>query len=447
MLRELMPHQERALSYLRENDGGALFMQMRLGKTLVVIRYAQKQRFQRILVVAPLEGIWAWKRELGMEEEKFLVLHGIKPDARLSMARTRFFVRCWFLVNYETLLSTPELLNEDWELVVLDESRRIANPQAKITKLVNKTPYHRTRRVVLSGEPAPESPLEYFEQYKFVHGTFLMCNNYWEFRNRYFRELAPHEFVPRPDKLDRLKAEIRECGFFLSRKEAGIPDKKVYETRTVELPPVLRIMYNGVLKDFVASMDGKILKDTKWVPVQYLWLNQIASGWLGEKFLWKGKQQLLIDLFQGELKKEQVVVWFRFNPALRYIYKQLKALGISVAKITGEESREEREAAINDFRAGRLRGLLCQIKCGKTAIDLSTSSTAIYFTNSYSLEERKQSEDRILNPKKREPLLYLDLVTEGTVEEDILEALRQKNADARFFTSRLINSLRKEVLV
>lgn len=455
MLRTLRPYQEKALQYLRDNEGGALFMQMRLGKTLVCIRYVRE--FERTyaasnppctLVVAPVEGLWAWKRELGLEGLEPALLTGSRKQRLDALWNPEYPSDPWYLINYEGFLSLQDQLGEGddrWDFIILDESRRIANPQAKTTKaLLALSKFSTARKIILAGEPAPESPLEYFTQLAFVSGSFANCKNYWQYRHNFFKELAPHEWVPIPQKLDRLKAEIRDSAFFLTRKQAGIKDTKVYEVRALELPAPLRKMYEQIQTEFLASLDGKVLASTKWVPVQYIWMHQLASGFLGEKLLWDGKIKQLVELLQGELAKEQVVVWFKYNAPLREVAKRLKKEVVLYDQIIGDDNRSRRENAINTFRDGKVRVLLCQIKCGKTAIDLSNSSTAIYFSNSYSLEERLQSEDRILNPAKRDPLLYLDLLTKDTVEEDITNLLQNKKVEAKFFRSTLLNQIRQE---
>ena len=429
-------------------------MQMRLGKTIVCIRYVHgllgtstpPYRFCT-LVVAPVEGLWAWKRELALEGVEPVVLVGSRAQ-RLRLLWGSPNAR-WFLINYEGFLSIQEELGQKrWDFCILDESRRIANPKSKTTKaLLHMKDDGSTTRIVLAGEPAPESPLEYFTQYAFLNGEFCGCKNYWQFRNNFFHELAPHEWVPIPARLDSLKAAIRYNAFFLTRKQAGLRDNKIYETRALKFPPFIQKMYDEVKRDFLLTLHNKVVATTKWVPVQYTWLQQLSSGFLGEKLLWDGKIKQLIDLLEGELKNEQVVVWYKFNAPLFETSLQLSRRKIEHRKIVGEENRVDREASIDLFRAGSVRVLLCQVKCGKTALDLSNSSTAVYFSNSHALEERIQSEDRILNPAKHEPLLYLDLITEGTVEEDIVELLRDKKCEAQYFRSRLLNTLRQEVLV
>lgn len=450
--REAMPHQDKALAYLNDRTGGALWMEMRLGKTLVAVRHLKQRLAEnlmpRILVVGPPEALWAWKRELEMECITPLVLTGPGPDRRDLWQKTKNSAHySYFLINYEGLKIIPELQTWPWDAIVLDESRIIANPKNVANKFLSKMPRRGEARLCLAGKPAPESPLEYFEQYKFLYGKFMGCSNFWQFRNAMFTELQPHEWVPKPGRLDRLKAAIHEAGFFMTRKQAGIHDVKVKERRVCLFPEKIRKMYNKIRTDFAAELEGKEIAFTKWIPVQYMWLHQLSSGFLGTTCHWPGKLNALEDLLTGELADEQVVVWFKFNPALELVSQRLTALGITHGRILGEEDKDARFQSIDDFRAGKLRVLLCQIKCAKRAIDLSTSSTAIYFSNTHSLDERMQSEDRLVNPKKTDPNLYIDLITEDTVEEDILTMLSMKRGEAAFYESRmLINLLRGTIL-
>lgn len=414
-------------------------MEMRLGKTLCVIRGLGET--PRILVVAPMVGLWAWKRELQLERIRSVCTIAGNRKQRVEALRQS----CqWNLINYEGVRSTPEVLEEIWDAIVLDECRRISNPKAQITKtLVNwSMKQRRIKRIILSGNPAPESPLEYFEQMRFLYGSFLGCDNYWKFRNYFFRELGPHEWIPKPSAVGRIKEAVHEDAFVLTRKEAGIGDFKVYERRVIELSPTARKAYEGVKKEFLFILQGKELASTKWVPVQYMWLQQIASGFFQQRVVDHGKLKELVQLLQGDLRTEQVVVWFRFNSGLFEAARLLRKAGISSREIMGTVPPVVREQHINDFRSGKVRTLLCQIKTTKEAIDLSHCSTAIYFSNSHSLDERVQSEDRILHTAKKDPLLYIDLVARDTVDEDIVDLLQEKKVASRFFMSKLLMKLK-----
>ena len=74
---------------------------------------------------------------------------------------------------------------------------------------------------------------------------------------------------------------------------------------------------------------------------------------------------------------------------------------------------------------------------------MAKSNVAIYYSNSYSLEERIQSEDRIEHPIKKSSLLFIDLITKNTVDEDVIKTLKIKNLDSKFFQSKLLENLIK----
>ena len=59
-------------------------------------------------------------------------------------------------------------------------------------------------------------------------------------------------------------------------------------------------------------------------------------------------------------------------------------------------------------------------------LTLTISSTVIYFSNSYDLEIRMQSEERVHRIGQTKKVTYIDLVTPKTVDEKIIKSLRKK---------------------
>lgn len=421
---------------MRSGYGHALFMEMRLGKTLVTIRANSAMGNERNLVVAPLTVLEAWMDELDDEGLAWTLAKGtVKQRGMHEECMQHGNVPMYYLVNYETLLAHPTYCDVAWDSVVLDESTRIKNPRSKTTKLCLQRFKHVGHKFILSGLPAPEGPLDYFCQMMFAHGNFLGSKNYYTFRHHCFNNYA-FEYRPKPGVLTRIRNEVRDRSFTLTRKEAGIGNKRVYEKRYVDMTRDQRAAYRDVLKDF--EYGGK---STKWVPVQVAWLAQIAGGhWDGE-LISSAKVTALVELLEGELRGQPVVVFFRHNAELRSVAHALNTARITYDIILGANTLDERREARAAFQSGHVDVLLLQIKCVKYGINLSASSTCIYFSNPYSLEERKQSEDRVEHAGKSEPLLYVDLITRGTVDEDIVALLREKNIPARYFMSRLVESI------
>ena len=127
-LRPLMPHQKSALTWARKFRRIALFLEMRLGKTLVAIRWAKHKPYKtKILVVAPLSVLPTWQEELvkeGVSPNDIQFIRGSLSE-RLKISS---YVDGWFLINYESLRATPSLASRRWTHMILDESMRIRNP-------------------------------------------------------------------------------------------------------------------------------------------------------------------------------------------------------------------------------------------------------------------------------------------------------------------------------
>lgn len=427
-MRKALPHQEQALEYCRQVNNPALFMEMRLGKTKVVIDWLRPLEKAKVLVVAPITTLRAsWARELELEgEPKPALLLGTSKERMESFSQRRK----WNLINYEGLLRVPDLLSAyRWQAIVLDESTRIKNPQAQITKLLNRYAANANQRCILTGYPDPEGPLDFFEQFRFLHGGFLGFSNFWTYRAVGFFPLArAFKWVPKPTFAPKIKAYVRKHSFVLSRKDVGLANRKIYETRSIQMPPEQKRLMKKLEEEFLLELPSGEKKQTMWAPVKYIWMARLAGGYVDETKWFEGKFQELRSLLSTELKDQQVVVWFRFNAELRHAQTHMEDMGIESACIDGTTREDDRARIRKDFMERKVQILLLQQKVGMFGLDLSTSSTAIYFSNGHSSESRVQSEDRIEHPTKKEPLLIIDLVAEDSVDEDILAALKRKKS-------------------
>ena len=61
-------------------------------------------------------------------------------------------------------------------------------------------------------------------------------------------------------------------------------------------------------------------------------------------------------------------------------------------------------------------------------LTLVSANTVIYYSNDFNLESRTQSEDRCHRIGQEQPVTYIDLLAEGTVDEHIVRTLQNKIA-------------------
>ena len=148
-------------------------------------------------------------------------------------------------------------------------------------------------------------------------------------------------------------------------------------------------------------------------------------------------------MLKNELAKEQVVIWFRFTAEILFMHWLLGTKKITNDFISGEVKPAERQRITKRFKKGDLQCLLVQLKCGKFGLNYSNASAALYYSNSFEYEERRQSEDRIVSSEKNEPVLVIDLLVKNSIDEDLYSALQTKEGNTKIFTTRILENFKK----
>lgn len=419
-MKKLRTYQKDALGYLI-SGGGCLFLEMRLGKTLIAIRYLNYLGLKKILIVAPYSALNSWEEELTSEKQSYITVFGNKGK-RLACLQTKVK---YYLINKEGHLVVPKIGQIKWDAVILDESTFIKSP-AKVSKKTGKSsagkfyienfmkvPY----KIILTGTPAPEHDLEYFNQLYFINPDILGFKNYWIFRNTCFKEFG-FKYSMLPTYRKKFNRLLNKHCFFLSRKDAGIENKKIYELRTLEMPAMMKKQYKELKNEFRI---GKM--KTIYAVTKFLWMRRLFGGFINDGFLYNGKLNIIKELLNSELKNQSVVIYCNFIKELFMLHKYIKNSEI----IYGDVKFKTRVKIINKFQAGNFNVLLCQPECVKHGQDFSVADTIIYYSSAIGLETRKQSEDRIINVKNNNPKLIIDIAYKNSIDIKIAKMLKQKN--------------------
>ena len=183
----------------------------------------------------------------------------------------------------------------------------------------------------------------------------------------------------------------------------------------------------------LARLDNGELSTTQNVLTQIMRLQQICLGSLtdddGEVHPLKSNRlpELLniCDEIQGK-----AIIWATWTQDIRAIAKALRdRSGIqTVATLHGETPDSERQKIVESFqdRHSELRFIVGHPKTGGFGLTLTAANTVIYFSNSYDLELRIQSEDRAHRIGQQNKVTYIDLISPETIDEKIVGALRSK---------------------
>jgi SNF2 family DNA or RNA helicase len=424
-LKKMRPYQIEILEYCLKRKLVALFVDMRLGKTLIIIRWLLSiSEIKRVLIVSSYSALEGW--EIALKEE------GIQNIAYLIGEKSKRLNALWSkaqfnLLNKEGWQVIEDIKYVDWDAIIIDESTFIKSPDAKVTEFYLKNFKQVPYKAILSGTPAPESELEYFCQLKFLSPDILSESIYYAWRHNNFTPASDGSrwFIHSEGRKRLARALHKHC-HFLARKDVNLGGEKIHRLAKVELSSKARKTYDEVERSFVLEIDGQEVDKTLYATTAFIWLRRICGGLVEGKLIQLAKMRALIDLLTGELRNEQVIIWAVFIDEILAIHSELTRNKISSAVICGQVKPQERNEMRKQFFDGALRTIICQPECFRHGVDLSCAATMIYYSSPCGLETRQQTEDRFVDVSKTDSLLIIDLVIENSVDEDIVKSLRRK---------------------
>jgi SNF2 family DNA or RNA helicase len=147
-----------------------------------------------------------------------------------------------------------------------------------------------------------------------------------------------------------------------------------------------------------------------------------------------------------ETGNEKIIIWARFTAEIKMLEKELKKTFHSekiVKSYFGETPEKERGRIIEEFKAGKIDVLIINQSAG-IGFNFQISTLHYYFSNSYSLEQRKQSEDRSHRSGQKNTVVYKDLIMAGTVDEKVYSVLKNKEDLLDYFRSKTIREFLTE---
>jgi len=442
----LRDYQMAAMVKFEKKDSAYWAMQMRLGKTLTVIRFLDSRGYKRNIIVAPKTVLISWEIELRDEGLLFLNISDMPNKKRATILFQKDWAYHYFLINYEAFANSAvvqAIANNDFDSITCDEATCIANHRNKATLGLIYLSDTVKFRACLSGTPTPEEWWQVWSQMAFLNrGSWMGYDNFYRWQNEYYKkDPLGYGWFLTPQSAKAIKKVFHEEAFCLTRAQAGIGEEKIYQIRRGKLEGEQKRVYNHI-RDFWElpnDLEKHAVYDpeagsTVFRPVIETWARRVLGGTLpdGEPInCWKYSE--LVNIAKNELPDEKLVVWFAFNDEIKRARLELSAVGIKAEVIHGGTTIPDRRSIISRFRDGKINHVLVQVMCGRFGLDFSASSTTIYFSNHYSNLARIQSEDRVVKVGKKDPLLYIDFTTEDTLEVELYDRLRNKKIDSTGF--------------
>lgn len=450
-------HQEAYLARFWNKHVAALFAEMGTGKSYMVINNISmlydQGRINAALIIAP-KGVY--RNWVDTELPRHLpehVLHRValwSPSPRKAEQRAMDHVLestedLRILVMNIEALSTGKgtsfakfFLNMYKVFMAIDESTTIKSHTATRSKNAAKLGKLARFRRVMTGSPVTKSPMDLYQQCAFLDEDCLGFSSYYAFQSRYAvtveKSLGSHSFkkVVAYRKLDELQEKLDKFSFRVTKEECLDLPEKLYVKREVDLTDEQGRVYMEMKHLAMASMEQD-MASTVNALTQLMRLHQIVCGHLkldsGEVVsLPNNRVKELLNVLEESDGK--VIIWATYRHDIQSIKLELQRVyGMeAVGTYYGDTDDEERRRVVREFQDSDspLRFFVGNPRTGGYGLTLTAATLVVYYSNSFDLEVRLQSEDRAHRIGQKHNVTYVDLMSPRTVDEKIVKALRSK---------------------
>jgi len=453
-------HQLDALEAGWERDEFGYFMEMGTGKSKVLIdnmgMLFLTGQINFALVIAP-KGVYRnWVAKEIPEHMSDDIPHRVirwvsgpnkKQKEEMRSVQDPFDGLTIFVMNVEAFSSLKGQKAGDWMaralgdhgMIAIDESTTIKNHKAKRTKSLMKIAAQFKYRRLLTGSPVTKSPMDIFAQTEFLRPGLLGYESYYAFQGRYAvtqrRAMGAQAFqqIVGYKNLDELTVNIDRYSFRVLKKDCLDLPEKIYTVRYVTLTDEQAKMYSLLQEQAMLLFEDGEMVSAPAVITQMLRIQQVMSGHLktddGEmKYFPSRRMDALEEITQEHDGK--AIIWSRFRYDIIQITEMLnKKYGQGcAAAYFGDTSDEDRAAAVLNFQnpSHPLRFFVGNPATAGYGLTLTEANLVVYYANDFNLETRIQSEDRAHRIGQKNNVTYVDLISEGTLDEKIVESLRNK---------------------
>jgi SNF2 family DNA or RNA helicase len=450
-------HQVVTFMYALHLKDLAILSTMGTGKTYCAINIArywiQQGEAKKVLVVCPTAVLTNWRDEVHMfSNRKAVVLHDPIREKRLKMFKEK---ADFYIINFEaTIRFMKQLLKLDPDIIIFDESSRIANPEAKQTKACIKLASNTKYRYILNGTPIANVPINLWSQFyvlDFGESLFPSFNRYraqyfghftMKVGRRYFRKYSIRNKIAMEEVAERIShRSIRYT------KEECIKDmpEKTYQTRTINLSKSGRKLYDEMMEHArleLTQLDQNITAEI--MLTKFIKALQVTSGYIktdeGNYVQMKHnpKMEELKSIIEEVVPESAMVIWCKYLHTIKMVQDMLDKMKLDYLTIKGEV--EDKSAVAKIFQESSIEEIpimICQIRSGGVGINLHKASYAVFLENEWRLQDRYQAEDRIHRIGQKNICTYIDIVINNSIDQQVLESIRKNNHIAEYILQRI----------
>lgn len=434
------PHdyQKRAEDYIVTHPIAAVFLSMGLGKTVITLSAINRLLFNtfevfKVLVIAPLRVARdTWKEEI----EKWDHLNAIRYSIAVGSERERLDAlkrdADIYIINRENVewLVDKAHIPFDFDMIVIDELSSFKSGRAKIFKALLKVRPRLKRIVGLTGTPASNGLIDLWAEFRILDMGQRLGRFITGFRNEYFtpdkrNQNIVFSYKLRPGAEEKIYEKIADITISMKALDYLEMPKLMENTVKVHMSLDEKSAYREFKKELVIELQGEEVAALTAASLASK-LMQAASGAIYKEdgsylTLHDKKLDALEERIEATYGQSVLVAyWFKFDKErIENLLKKMKVSYAFLGSSDGIKAWKEKMVQV---------GLIHPASAGHGINIQAGGNILIWYTVPWSLELYDQTVARLWRQGQSEATVVVEhFVTEGTIDERILKAIKKKD--------------------
>lgn len=448
-----LPYQNAGIEYIMARKDTLLADAPGLGKTIQGIGTMNEMRAFRTLIICPASLKKNWKKEI----DKWNTL-GENFD--VGIAGPKWVTTPSVIVNFEMLKKfSRELREEDWDLIIVDESQNIVNLKAERSKQVygwgkKIKPLRARKRLWMTGTPILNKPVDLWAVCR-AFDRWGLGKNWEQFVYRYCDASETHFGVDTTgsSNLKELQYALRTTFMIRRTKEQVLKELPAKRRQVFELPKkgltkVLReeMTFFEANMAMLEDLNDNFKEEERITPLEAMeYIQEKEGSSMSDKIDQLAEAEKMMFESSGAIRRDLALA--KAPMCIEYI-KQLHESGVEKiimfchhkevadllkeafpnhAAITGETPIHKRQDEVDKFQEDdSITDFIGNLKAAGTGHTLTKAHHVVAVEFCWVPADMIQAEDRAHRIGQKDSVNIHYLVVEGSLEADMIHTLIEK---------------------
>ncbi|MBS4958160.1 MAG: DEAD/DEAH box helicase [Clostridium sp.] len=428
-------YQQYSINHIIDHKAAGLFLDMGMGKTVSTLTAIDNLIFlgevNKVLVIAPLrvaEDTWStevdkWDHLKHLRISKIL---GTKKQREEALNKNADI----YVTNRENI---DWLVNECfdswiWDMIVIDELSSFKSSKAKRFRALKKVRPYFKRIVGLTGTPAPNSLIDLWPQIYLLDGGKRLGKTITGFKDRYFNPGRRNGYVVYNWELkegaeEAIQNKISDICISMKADDYLDLPERIDNRVEISLSKKSMEIYKKLEKDLIIELGEEDITAAN-AAVLTNKLLQMANGAI------YSESKEVFNIHDNKLEKleeiidtsngKSVLVFYNFKHDYNRISEMLTKKKITYQTLNNSED-------IKKWNNGEIQVALLHPASAGHGLNLQYGGNIIvWFGLTWSLELYQQANARLHRQGQKESVIIHHLIAKGTVDEDVINALANK---------------------